>query len=458
MNTATIKGFIRHPRLFLEALLAHCAVLFKNDKLFLSLRWWCRMGYKLDWKNPQTFCEKLQWLKLYNRNPLYTKLVDKYAVKSYVADIIGEEHIIPTLGVWERAEDIDFDTLPDKFVLKTTHGGGSCGVVICKDKSTFDKKAAICKLNKSLKSDIYLNLREWPYKDVPRRIIAEQYMEDYGIDTTCLTDYKFYCFNGEPRYCQVIRDRNTEETIDFFDMNWEHQEFIGLNPHVKHAISAISKPQHFEAMKKIAASLAEGIPFSRIDLYEINGYEYFGEITLFPASGMGQFTPDRYDEILGKMLTLPGKKQGGGIFSIQSTEFAQRSAEITDLHDIKIFCFQGEAQFFKIDFGRFVEHHANYYDRDLNLLPFGELAFPPKPSISVKIPNTIHKMFALAEILSKNIPFLRVDFYDVNGHIYFGEMTFYPASGLGRFTPDRYDEILGKMLTLPGKKQGGVSN
>ena len=276
------------------------------------------MGYKIDWEHPETFCEKLQWLKLYNRNPLYTKLVDKYAVKEYVAGIIGEKHIIPTLGVWDNPEDIDFDALPEKFVLKTTHGGGGGGVVICKDKSSFDKKAAIKKLNESLKSDIYIHWREWPYKDVPKRIIAEKYMEDHGVDLeSCLTDYKFYCFEGEPHYCQVIKNRNTKETIDFFDMEWHHQEFIGLNPSVSYADSLPQRPLHLKALQEIARDLSRGTLFSRVDLYEIDGKEYFGEITLFPASGFGRFTPSDYDGMLGQMIRLDGqrteKRKWGGI-------------------------------------------------------------------------------------------------------------------------------------------------
>lgn len=270
------------------------------------------MGYKLDWNNPQTFCEKIQWLKLYNRNPQNTKLVDKLAVKKYIADILGEEYVIPTLGVWDQPKDIDFDTLPEKFVLKTTHGGGGGGVVICKNKSSFDKEAAIKKLDDSLKSDIYLYFREWPYKDVPRRIIAEQYMEDHGVYTSsCLTDYKFFCFDGIPRYCQVIKDRNTKETIDFFDMEWNHQEFVGLNPVCGHASVVPERPANFDQLKQMACTLAVGHAFSRVDLYEINGKTYFGEITLFPASGFGKFSPDKYNEILGQMLHLNGQKQGG---------------------------------------------------------------------------------------------------------------------------------------------------
>lgn len=309
MKITTLMKSIRNPRIFAEFIVLKCARWITNDKLYLSLLWWCRMGYKLDWENTQTFCEKIQWLKLNNRNPLYTKLVDKYAVKEYVAGIIGEEHVIPTLGVWDRPEDIDFGSLPNQFVLKTTHDGGGGGVVICKDKSSFDTKAAIKKLEHSYVRDVYVDLREWPYKDVPKRIIAEKYMEDHGINTNfCLTDYKFYCFDGEPKYCQVIRNRTTKETIDFYDMDWRRQEFVGLNPNAGHANFELQRPAHLETLQEMARSLSAGTVFSRVDLYEIDGVEYFGEITLFPASGLGRFEPGVYNELLGKMIRLKRQK------------------------------------------------------------------------------------------------------------------------------------------------------
>lgn len=309
-----IKSIIKNPLCIGGMILRKYFAKSLPDKIYLKLLYFFECGHVLNLVTPKKFTEKLQWLKLYNRNPLYTTLVDKFAVKKYVADIIGEEYIIPTLGVWEHPEDIDFESLPNKFVLKTTHGGGGNGVIICNDKSIFDQKDAIRKLQRAIKSNIYLYYREWPYKDVPKRIIAEQYMEDFGINTSCLTDYKFFCFDGEPRYCQVIKDRNTHETIDFFDMDWNHQEFVGLNPKAVHAKEIPVRPLNFEQMKLMARSLAVGETFSRVDLYEINNKAYFGEITLFPASGFGKFTPGKYDEILGRMLRLNGKIQRGGDF------------------------------------------------------------------------------------------------------------------------------------------------
>ena len=279
---------------------------FLPDKLYLSLRYRCIMGHWIDWRNPKTFTEKIQWLKVYNRKPEYTTMVDKYAVKKYVAERIGEEYIIPTLNVWDRPEDIDWNILPDQFVLKTTHGGGGCGVVICKDKNKFDRQMAISKLRSSFNSDIYPILREWPYKNVPKRIIAEKFIApEENLLSSDLPDYKFFCFNGEPKYCQVIRDRQSKETIDFYDMDWNHQEFVGLNPIARNGQTAVPRPKHLDDMIRICRELAKDIPLVRVDLYIIGDKKYFGELTFYPASGFGVFTPNEWNERIGKLLVLP---------------------------------------------------------------------------------------------------------------------------------------------------------
>ena len=264
------------------------------------------MGYWMDWNNPKTFCEKIQWLKIYDRHPEYTNMVDKVAAKEYVSGIIGKEYIIPTLAVYDSAEEIDFDKLPNQFVLKCTHDSG--GIVVCRDKSKLDYEATRRKLRRGLKRTYVIQNREYPYKNVPRRIIAEQYLENTLSPTSALVDYKFYCFDGEPKYCQVIQDRDTHETIDFFDMEWRHQEFVGLNPAAGPAAVCPQRPKSFDVMKRIAHDLSQDKPFSRIDLYDINGKPYFGEITFFPASGMGMFTPKDWDEKLGKLIELPRKR------------------------------------------------------------------------------------------------------------------------------------------------------
>lgn len=283
-------------------------LLWLPDAIYLKLLYRFKMGHRLDLKNPHTFTEKIQWLKLYNRKPEYTTMVDKYAVKQYVANIIGEEYIIPTLGVWDKPEDIDWDSLPNQFVLKTTHGGGGCGVVICKDKTTFDKASAIAKLKESMASDIYSGLREWPYKNVPKRIIAEKFM-----------------------------------------------------------------------------------------------------------------APEK------------------------SPDSVLKSSELLDF---KFFCFNGKVRFFKVDFGRFVEHHANYYSPEGDLLEFGEQGLEPDPNYPIELPDNLKEMISLAEKLSANEPFLRVDLFNVNGRIFFGELTFYPASGMIPWTTEEADKEIGKYLKL----------
>lgn len=290
------------------------ALSFIPDSVMLRIMFRLRMGKKLNLKNPQTFSEKLQWLKLYDRKPEYTTMVDKYAVKEHVANIIGGGYIIPTLGVWDKPEDIEWDKLPNRFVLKTTHGGGGTGVVICKDKATFDKQEACKKLNESLKIDIYTLLKEWPYKNVPRRIIAEQYMEDNSQKPNVkkdLPDYKFFCFNGEPKYCQVITGRNDKMCIDFFDKDWHHQPFHEPKNYPFADVEP-QRPNNYEQMWNAARELAKDKDFSRIDFYQIQDNVYFGEITFYPTSGFGGFNPENYDEILGKMITLTGKSYGGG--------------------------------------------------------------------------------------------------------------------------------------------------
>ena len=270
------------------------------DKPYIQLRFRFNLGYWPNLKNPKTFNEKLNWLKLYNRKRMYTNMVDKKAVKVIIANLIGEEYIIPTIGMWDSPNDINWDALPNQFVLKTTHGGGGCGVVVCSNKDIFDKSKAISKLIDSMKSDIYSELREWPYKNVEKKIIAEAFLDTKGKE---LNDYKFFCFNG------------------------------------------------------------------------------------------------------------------------------------------KVHCF-------KVDFGRFVEHHANYYATDGSLLPFGEKVCTPDPLYEVSMPENLQEMIAIAEKISNGHPFLRVDLYNLDGKIYFGETTFFPAGGIGQFTDKAWDLKLGELINI----------
>lgn len=278
------------------------------DTIYLKIQYRRIMKQSLDLKHPQTFNEKLQWLKIHDHNPIYTTMVDKYAVKKYVADIIGEEHIIPTLGVWDHFDEIDFEKLPDQFVLKCTHDSG--GLVICLDKNSFDKKAAKRKIEKSLKRNFYWMGREWPYKNVPPRIIAETYMTD-GINEE-LNDYKMMCFNGKVKATFVCSNRFSNEglNVTFYDTNWERLPF---ERHYHPASKLdIDKPQTYQEMVQIAEKLSEKIPFVRVDFYEIKGKVYFGELTFYPASGMEGFSPEQWDTTLGEWIQLPEQKFGGG--------------------------------------------------------------------------------------------------------------------------------------------------
>lgn len=271
-----------------------------DDVEFLSPLFKKRTGYEMNIENPRTFNEKLQWLKLYDRNPSYTQMVDKYAVKKYIVKKLGEEYVIPTLGVYETFDEIDFEKLPQQFVLKCTHDSGS--IVICKDKNQFDKEEARDILESGLQINYYWLGREWPYKNVQRRIIAEKYM----APSRNMTDYKFMCFHGEPKMVFTCTERFEQDglKVTFFDMDWKKLNFERYYPA---SAKEIAKPQNLELMIEIAARLSEGIPFVRVDLYEIEGCVYFGEMTFSPGGGMEDFRPVEWDYILGSWIDIDCK-------------------------------------------------------------------------------------------------------------------------------------------------------
>ena len=275
------------------------------DKIYINIKFYKNFGKFVDFDNPQTYNEKLQWLKLYNRDPFYNLIVDKYLVKQYVEDKIGKQYIIPLLGVWNHFDDIDFSKLPEQFVLKTNHDCG--GVIVCKDKSKFDYKNAKDKLEQHLKNNYYWEHREWPYKDVKPVIFAEKYMVDEsGYE---LKDYKWFCFNGEPKLLFIAQDRdnpNEETKFDFFDMDFNLLPFT--NGHPNSGVKR-KKPAGFDKMRDLAAELSKGIPHVRVDFYDINGEIYFGELTLFHWSGFVKFEPEEWDYKLGSWITLPEKQK-----------------------------------------------------------------------------------------------------------------------------------------------------
>lgn len=277
-------------------LLASKAARLLPSSIYLKAKFRLLMGSPLHLGRPVTYNEKLQWLKLHDHNPLYHSLVDKAEVKDWVAGLIGEEYIVPTLGVWDRPEDIDWNALPEKFVLKCTHDSGSA--VICRDKASFDRAAACRKLSAAMKVNFYWQDREWVYKGLKPKIIAEAYLGDN------VPDYKFFCFGGHPHIMFIATERGSRETetrFDFFDMEGCHVDLRNGHPN---ADIPPRLPQNFGLMQGLAAKLSEGIPTVRIDFYECGGKVYFGEYTFYHWGGMVPFEPDSFDRQLGEMTDI----------------------------------------------------------------------------------------------------------------------------------------------------------
>lgn len=300
---STIIRLLKTPGKMILPLAELGAFNWMSDETYLKLAYKGVFGRKLNLDAPELFTEKIQWLKLHDRKVRYVELVDKVKAKEYVKKWIDESIIIPTLGVWDSFEDIPFEFLPDQFVLKCNHDSGS--VVICKNKSTFHVESARKKLENGLKKNAFFWGREWPYKYVEKKIIAEEYLEDNNKLLSDLTDYKIYCFNGKPTYCQVITNRSTSEKIDFFDMEWRHQPFVGLTPGISNSVDVIKRPYNLERMRAYSAQLSKETYFCRVDFYEVNNKLYFGEITFYPKAGFGIFTPSDWDLKLGQMIHLP---------------------------------------------------------------------------------------------------------------------------------------------------------
>ena len=294
-----LEKYIKHPS-FILYYLDQKRIITLSDKVFLKIKYKMKFNKKLDLKNPKTFNEKLQWLKLYDRKHKYTNMVDKYEAKKYVASIIGDEYIIPTIGIYDKFEDIDFKKLPKQFVIKCTHDSG--GLIICKDKSKLNIDEVKEKINKSLNLNYYYCGREWPYKKIKPRIIIEKYMEDK--ETKELQDYKFLCFDGKANLIEIHRGRyKGEYTQDFYNCNWEKTE-IKQGPDFK---GDIKKPTNLEKMINFSEKIANEIKHVRVDWYEVNGKLYFGEITFYDGCGFDPFDLDEYDLLLGSWIDLENK-------------------------------------------------------------------------------------------------------------------------------------------------------
>lgn len=268
------------------------------DKIFIPFQYKFATGKTLDLQNPKTFNEKIQWMKLYDRNPLYPIIVDKYAVREYIKDRIGEEFLIPLLGHWKNTEQIDINKLPDSFVLKCNHDSG--GIAICKSKNTFEWQSERKKIEKHLNQNHFYLSREWAYKSIKRCIIAEKYMED--IETGELRDYKFFCFNGKPKYIQVDYDRFTNHKRNIYDLKWN---LVNLTIKCQNDPSRnLNRPNNLDEMIELASKLSEGFPQIRVDFYSVNGRTYFGELTIYHGSGFEEFTPEVYNELFGSFIDL----------------------------------------------------------------------------------------------------------------------------------------------------------
>ena len=283
-----------------------------SDKSFIKKFYKKRMGKKINLSNPKTFTEKQNWLKLYDRNPIYTVTADKYLVRDFVKEKIGEEYLVPLLGVWNNVDEIDFSALSDEFVLKCNHNSDVIifkdGIFTAKDKSILTETEARKKLKEQLKQDYYKSKREWSYKNISRRIICEKYMENHnGKDSI---EYKVFCFNGKPKYVLVISDRFTRRavTMDIYDMQWNHTNLM------KSTCAALAgdvyeKPACFDELCDLSKKLSADIPFIRVDFNFWNGKLYFGEMTNYDSAGFDKYKPEEWDYILGQELILPKKRR-----------------------------------------------------------------------------------------------------------------------------------------------------
>lgn len=272
------------------------------DSAYISLKYFYHFKKLPNLRNPKTFNEKLQWLKLHDRKEIYTDMVDKYEAKRYIAKRLGEEYIVPTYGVWDKFDDINFDELPEQFVLKCTHDCG--GLVICKDKSKLDLEAARLKINKCLKHNYFWECREWPYKNVKPRIMAEEYIEnsDEKYKDKSLIVYKVFCFDGVPQIIQVIlNDKQSDETIDYFDANWE---LLKLKQNFPNSEERIEKPDCLNEMLDLSSKLSKNVPFLRVDWYIVAGNLLFSEFTFYSDAGVAKFEPEEWDYKLGTLIDL----------------------------------------------------------------------------------------------------------------------------------------------------------
>lgn len=407
-----------------------------SDKKYIEAIYLLAFGKKLNLKNPKTFNEKLQWLKLYDHDPKYTTMVDKFAVKDYVKKIIGSEYIIDTLGKWDSFDQIDFKQLPKQFVLKCTHDSG--GLVICRDKEKLDKEKAKEKIEKSLKRNFYYVGREWPYKNVKPQIIAERYMEDNNGD---LKDYNFFCFNGKVKFFKINFDRKKSHRANYYDCNGNLLSF-GEKKCPPDLNREMEIHKNISRMIELAEALSQDIDFLRVDFYSLSDDDIkFGELTFYPASEFGELILDEEDLRIDDILK---NSQGAALKVKCKVEHS--------LQDYKFYCFNGKPKLLYVSRG--LENHEtarrSFLTMDWENVPFSRYGYLDFDVIPER-PEKFDEMKYLARKLSRGKDFLRVDLFQINGRVYFGELTFYPSSGFIRFYPDEYDRKLGDMLILHKK-------
>lgn len=297
------KTVINKPDILAEKALYFSSKVF-DDQTYLKMLFAIKSGYKLNLAYPKTFNEKLQWLKIHYRNPIMTKMVDKYMAKSFVSEVIGKEYVVTNYGVWDSFEEIDISQLPKSFVLKTTHDQG--GVVIVYDKDNFDINGARKKLNKHLKVQHYYLTREWPYKDVKPRIMAERLL--INEENSDIKDYKFYCFQGEPRLMYISHGKQSDtKYLDFFDIQFNRLDIS--RPGFSQSDIDYTIPETWDLMKELAKKLSNGFPHLRVDFYCVEGKVYVGELTFFQGGGMMPFEPTSWDNTLGDWIDLESVKK-----------------------------------------------------------------------------------------------------------------------------------------------------
>ena len=306
-----LKKIKHNPKIIIDYLCQYGLLNFLSDKICLKLLWWLETGRRLNLENPKGFNEKLQWLKLYDRRPEYTSYVDKILVREYVKRCVGEKYLVPLIGIYDDPDQIDFSSLPDQFVIKCNHNSGT-GMCVCSDKSKIIIQDVKNRLRKELNKNFYYEKREWPYKNVVPKLLCEQFLIDNNPLNTSgtLIDYKFHCFNGEPKFLYVGTDDVSSGTkgelkLSFFDLNWNTPPFYRLD-HKPISVD-VKKPEGIEEMIEVARKLSKGIPFVRVDLYWINNQVLFSEMTFYPGGGFGFFTPEEWEMKIGEWITLPEK-------------------------------------------------------------------------------------------------------------------------------------------------------